>query len=266
MLAGSLPVEVAISDTAWVPLDRADLRKTFDAVAAGELLPEEALARLEGTTFVDVGVAKLDVDREARTGQPEIVYGPGKTPEQVGTIVHALAESGVRPVIVSRASDVQFRAVSAVLPRAVHHPDVQLVVIDPREPRAERLAVVAAGTADLRVAEEAAIVAEAFGLRVDRITDVGVAGIHRLLAHREVLEEADCVVVAAGMEGALPSAVAGLVSSPVIAVPTSVGYGATFGGLAALLAMLSACVPGIVVVNVDNGLGAAMGALRILGS
>jgi NCAIR mutase (PurE)-related protein len=146
----------------------------------------------------------------------------------------------------------------------VHHPDVELIVIDPLDARPERLAVVAAGTSDLRVAEEAAIVAEAFGFRVERIVDVGVAGIHRLLAHRETLQEADCVVVVAGMEGALPSAVAGLVSSPVIAVPTSVGYGATFGGLAALLSMLSACVPGVVVVNVDNGLGAALGALRIL--
>ena len=247
-------------------LDRAELRKTFDAVAAGDLLPEEALARLEGTTFVDLGDIKLDVDREARTGQPEIVYGPGKTPDHVASIVAALVRSGVRPVIVSRATLEQSRAAAAAEPRAVHHPGVELIVIDPLDARAERLAVVAAGTSDLRVAEEAAIVAEAFGFRVDRIVDVGVAGIHRLLAHREVLEEADCVVVVAGMEGALPSAVAGLVSSPVIAVPTSVGYGATFGGLAALLSMLSACVPGIVVVNVDNGLGAALGALRILTS
>ena len=124
--------------------------------------------------------------------------------------------------------------------------------------------MVAAGTSDLRVAEEAAIVAEAFGLQVERIVDVGVAGIHRLVAHRKALEAAGCVVVVAGMEGALPSAVAGLVSKPVIAVPTSVGYGATFGGLAALLAMLSGCVPGVVVVNIDNGVGAAMAALRIL--
>ena len=247
-------------------LDHAELRKTFDAVAAGELLPEEALARLEGATFVDLGDAKLDVDREARTGQPEIVYGPGKTPEQVASIVDGLARSGVRPVIVSRATEDQFRAAAVAVPRAVHHPSAELIVVDPLEARPERLAVVAAGTSDLRVAEEAALVAEAFGLRIDRIVDVGVAGIHRLLAHRDVLEQADCVVVVAGMEGALPSAVAGLVTSPVIAVPTSVGYGATFGGLAALLSMLSACVPGIVVVNVDNGLGAALGALRILAS
>jgi NCAIR mutase (PurE)-related protein len=245
-------------------LDRAELRKTFDAVAAGDLLPEEALARLEGTTFVDLGDIKLDVDRGSRAGQPEIVYGPGKTPDHVASIVPTLVRSGVRPVIVSRATSEQYRAAVAVEPRAVHHPDVELIVIDPLDARPERLAVVAAGTSDLRVAEEAAIVAEAFGFRVERIVDVGVAGIHRLLAHRETLQEADCVVVVAGMEGALPSAVAGLVSSPVIAVPTSVGYGATFGGLAALLSMLSACVPGVVVVNVDNGLGAALGALRIL--
>jgi pyridinium-3,5-biscarboxylic acid mononucleotide synthase len=247
-------------------LTRAELQKTFDAVAAGELLPEEAVSRLEGASFVDLGDAKLDVDREARTGQPEIVYGPGKTPEQVASIVEGLVRSGVRPVIVSRATEEQVRAASGAVPRAVHHLRAELLVIDPLEERTERLAVVAAGTSDLPVAEEAAIVAEAFGLRVDRIVDVGVAGIHRLLAHRDLLERADCVVVVAGMEGALPSAVAGLVSSPVIAVPTSVGYGATFGGLAALLSMLAACVPGIVVVNVDNGLGAALGALRILAS
>jgi hypothetical protein len=245
-------------------LDHAALRKTFEAVAAGELLPEEALARLEGSTFVDVGDAKVDVDRTSRTGQPEIVYGPGKTPEQIGRIVEALVRSRVRPVIVSRATAEQFRVAAEVAPGAVFHERASLVVIDPVEGRPGRLAVVAAGTSDLPVAEEAAIVAEAFGLRVDRVVDVGVAGIHRLLAFRSALEGAGCVIVVAGMEGALPSAVAGLVSTPVIAVPTSVGYGASLGGLAALLGMLSACVPGVTVVNVDNGVGAALSALRIL--
>jgi NCAIR mutase (PurE)-related protein len=245
-------------------IDPAELRKTFEAVAAGELLPEEGLARLEGSTFLDVGDAKLDVGREARTGQPEIVYAPGKTPAQVGAIVEGLRASDVRPVIVSRATEEQFRAAAAVAPDAVFHEQASLIVIDPVAERPGRLAVVAAGTSDLRVAEEAAIVAEAFGLRVDRLVDVGVAGIHRLLAHRSLLKEAGCVVVVAGMEGALPSAVAGLISAPVIAVPTSVGYGASFGGLAALLGMLAGCVPGVVVVNVDNGVGAALSALRIL--
>jgi len=245
-------------------IDPAELRKTFEAVAAGELLPEEGLARLEGSTFLDVGDAKLDVGREARTGQPEIVYGPGKTPAQVASIVEGLRASDVRPVIVSRATEEQFRAAASVAPGAVFHERASLIVVDPVAERPGRLAVVAAGTSDLPVAEEAAIVAEAFGLRVDRLVDVGVAGIHRLLAHRSLLEGAGCVVVVAGMEGALPSAVAGLISAPVIAVPTSVGYGASFGGLAALLGMLAGCVPGVVVVNVDNGVGAALSALRIL--
>jgi NCAIR mutase (PurE)-related protein len=245
-------------------IDQGELRKTLEAVASGDLLPDEALSRLEGATFVDLGDAKVDVGRDARTGQPEIVYGPGKTPREVASIVETLTRSEVRPVIVSRATAEQFRAVAAVRPAAVHHERAALIVLDPLEERPGRLAVVAAGTSDLRVAEEAAIVAEAFGIRVDRVVDVGVAGIHRLIAFRPVLEAAGCVVAVAGMEGALPSAVAGLISSPVIAVPTSVGYGASFGGLAALLGMLSACVPGIVVVNIDNGVGAALGALRIL--
>ncbi|HEX6401441.1 MAG TPA: nickel pincer cofactor biosynthesis protein LarB [Actinomycetota bacterium] len=247
-----------------MPLGHADLRKALEAVAAGDLLTDEALARILSSTFVDVGDAKVDVGRELRTGQPEIVYGPGKTPAQVASIVEALIGSHVRPIVVSRATVEQFRAAVAVAPEAIHRQREELIVLHPLEGRPGRLAVVAAGTSDLRVAEEAALVAEAFGIRVDRIVDVGVAGIHRLLASRPALEAADCVVVVAGMEGALPSVVAGLVSSPVIAVPTSVGYGASFGGLAALLGMLSACVPGVVVVNVDNGVGAALSALRIL--
>jgi pyridinium-3,5-biscarboxylic acid mononucleotide synthase len=251
-------------DTASMAVDRADIRKMLEAVASGDLLPDEAMDRLDGATFVDIGDAKVDVGRDARTGQPEIVYGPGKTPEQVAAIVETLIRSGVRPIIVSRATTEQFHAVSAVASAAIHHERSALIVLDPLEERPGRIAVVAAGTSDLPVAEETAIVAETFGHDVDRIVDVGVAGIHRLLAFRPTLEAADCVVVVAGMEGALPSAVAGLISSPVIAVPTSVGYGASFGGLAALLGMLSACVPGVVVVNVDNGVGAALSALRIL--
>jgi NCAIR mutase (PurE)-related protein len=245
-------------------MDRHEIRKAFADVASGSLAPDDALARLEGMTFVDLGDAKVDVHREARTGQPEVVYGPGKSPEQVAAIVMELIGAGVRPVLVSRAMTDQFRAVAEVAPDAVYHDRADLIVVRPSSGHSGQLAVVAAGTSDLRVAEEASIVAEAFGLRVERIVDVGVAGIHRLLVHRPVLEATGCIVVVAGMEGALPSAVAGLVSKPVIAVPTSVGYGATFGGLAALLGMLSGCVPGVVVVNVDNGVGAAMAALRIL--
>ncbi len=222
------------------------------------------MARLEGMTFVDLGDAKPDVHREARTGQPEVIYGPGKTPAQVAAIVRELLEAGVRPVLVSRVTETQFRAVQEVAPDAAHHPEADLVVVRPSEERRDRIAVVSAGTSDHRVAEEAALVAEALGLEVERIVDVGVAGVHRVLAFRPALEAAACVIVVAGMEGALPTVIAGLVPTPVIAVPTSVGYGANFGGLAALLSMLAGCVPGVLVVNIDNGLGAAMAALRIV--
>jgi len=251
-------------DTSRVIVSHDEIRSILATVASGALGPDDALARLEGMTFVDLGDAKVDVSRGSRTGQPEVVYGPGKTPDQVASIVAEMIRADIRPVLVSRATLEQFRAVADVAPHAVHHARADLIVLDPRPTRSGHLAVLAAGTSDLRVAEEASLVAEAFGLRVERIVDVGVAGIHRLLAHRQALEAAGCIVVVAGMEGALPSAVAGLVSTPVIAVPTSVGYGATFGGLAALLGMLSGCVPGVVVVNVDNGIGAAMAALRIL--
>ncbi len=250
-------------DTSGVIVDHDEIRKILATVASGALGPDDALARLEGMTFIDLGDAKLDVSRGSRTGQPEVVYGPGKTPDQVAAIVAEMIQADIRPVLVTRATPEQFQAVAEIAPEAVHHARADLIVLDPQPTRSGRLAVVAAGTSDLRVAEEASLVAEAFGLRVERIVDVGVAGIHRLLAYRHALETAGCIVVVAGMEGALPSAVAGLVSTPVIAVPTSVGYGATLGGLAALLAMLSGCVPGVVVVNVDNGVGAAMAALRI---
>jgi NCAIR mutase (PurE)-related protein len=205
-----------------------------------------------------------DVEREARTGQPEVIYGPGKTPAQVVAVARALMRADVRPIVVTRATEAQVHAVREEIPEAVHHEKARLVVIRSSHQASRRIAVVSAGTSDLPVAEEAALVAEAFGLQVDRIVDVGVAGIHRVLAQVPTLERADCVIVVAGMEGALPSVVAGLISSPVVAVPTSVGYGASFGGLAALLGMLSSCVPGVVTVNVDNGLGAAMAAHRIV--
>jgi NCAIR mutase (PurE)-related protein len=177
----------------------------------------------------------------------------------------SLADAGARPILVTRATPGQHRAVQAALPEAVYHQTARLVVARPvQDEPVGTVAVVSAGTADRPVAEEAAIVAEALGLKVDRIADVGVAGIHRVVAYRDALEAADCVVVVAGMEGALPSVVAGLVSTPVVAVPTSVGYGATFGGLTALLAMLSSCAPGVVVVNVDGGFNAATAAHRIL--
>jgi len=234
-------------------------------VASGELTPDEAAAWLDEVPVLDRDDVQPDIGREARTGQPEVIYGPGKTPEQVLAVARALMRADVRPILLTRATDAQVRSVREEVPDAVHHQEVGLVVIRSagRDPD-RRIAVVSAGTSDLPVAEEAALVAEAFGLRVDRIVDVGVAGIHRVLAQVPTLERADCVIVVAGMEGALPSVVAGLIHAPVVAVPTSVGYGASFGGLAALLGMLSSCVPGVVTVNVDNGLGAAMAADRIV--
>jgi NCAIR mutase (PurE)-related protein len=246
-------------------LDLQGIHEMLARVASGELTPDEAAAWLDEVPVLNRDDVEPDVVREARTGQPEVIYGPGKTPAQVVAVARALMRADVRPILLTRATEAQVRAVRKELSEAVHHAQAGLVVIrsSDQDP-AGTIAVVSAGTSDLPVAEEAALVAEAFGLRVDRIVDVGVAGIHRVLAQVPTLERADCVIVVAGMEGALPSVVAGLISAPVVAVPTSVGYGASFGGLAALLGMLSSCVPGVVTVNVDNGLGAAMAAHRIV--
>jgi pyridinium-3,5-biscarboxylic acid mononucleotide synthase len=211
---------------------------------------------------LDLGFARLDVDRQRRTGDPEVVYGAGKTAAETVAIVSALAETSPdRPVLVTRSS-AEIRA--AMLER---WPDATvagrtLAVGALPEPTGT-VAVVAAGTSDAEVADEAALTARAFGAGVDRIVDVGVAGLHRLLAVRDRLDTADCLVVLAGMEGALPSVVGGLVGTPLVAVPTSVGYGASFGGLAALLAMLNSCAPGVVVCNIDNGFGAGVFAARV---
>jgi pyridinium-3,5-biscarboxylic acid mononucleotide synthase len=246
-------------------LDLHGIHEMLGRVASGELTPDEAAAWLDEIPVLRRDDVEPDIGRQARTGQPEVIYGPGKTPAQVVAVARALMRADVRPILLTRATETQVRAVREETPEAEHHEQAGLVVIRSAESSVGgRIAVVSAGTSDLRVAEEAALVAEAFGLRVDRIVDVGVAGIHRVLARVPTLERAECVIVVAGMEGALPSVVAGLIPGPVVAVPTSVGYGASFGGLAALLGMLSSCVPGVVTVNVDNGLGAAMAAHRIV--
>jgi NCAIR mutase (PurE)-related protein len=221
-----------------------------------------------GSPVEELADARVDRHRERRTGQAEAIYGPGKTPEQVAAIAAALAASPGGALFVTRASAEQAAAALAAVPGARWSERARIVVLRESErfDGAPLIAVVAAGTSDLPVADEAATTAEAMGLRVQRITDVGVAGVHRILAHRDDLREADCVIVIAGMEGALPSVVAGLTPRPVIAVPTSVGYGASFEGLAALLGMLSSCSPGIAVVNIDNGFGAAQAAHRIVGA
>ena len=214
--------------------------------------------------FTDLGFARVDTDRRRRCGFPEVILGIRKTPAQVASIARAVLEKD--PVLlVSRATEEQWRAVSAVAPEARWHASAQCITVErrPLPKLAGHVAVVCAGTSDLAVADEAAVTLEVFGNRVERITDVGVAGIHRLLAVRDQIESANVIIVVAGMEGALPSAVAGLVSKPVIAVPTSVGYGASFGGLAALLGMLNSCGSGVTVVNIDNGFGAAFAAAQI---
>jgi pyridinium-3,5-biscarboxylic acid mononucleotide synthase len=208
----------------------------------------------------------LDRHRERRTGHAEAVYSEGKTPEQVAVATAELARDAEGAVFATRATAEQFEAVAGLIPGATFDERSRLIVAkrNERDPEAGTLAVVSAGTSDLPVAEEAALTAEALGLSVDRIVDVGVAGVHRVLEHRDRLEAAGAVVVVAGMEGALPSVIGGLTPRPIVAVPTSVGYGASFEGLAALLGMLSSCAPGITVVNIDNGFGAALAAHRIL--
>ncbi|WP_030483476.1 nickel pincer cofactor biosynthesis protein LarB [Nocardioides aequoreus] len=212
----------------------------------------------------DLGYARVDLDRAGRTGDAEVVYGAGKTPSQVVGILRTLHERHPdRAVLATRVSPEALELVGHELPEAVRHPEARAVVLgEPPEPRG-RVAVVSAGTSDAPVAAEAVLSVRVHGAGVDRIDDVGVAGLHRLLDVRERLVEADCLVVVAGMEGALPSVVGGLCGVPLVAVPTSVGYGASFGGLAPLLAMLNSCAPGVTVVNIDNGYGAGVFAARV---
>lgn len=209
-------------------------------------------------------IAHLDLDRSARRGYPEAVLCEPKTVEQVAHIAAQIAEAGV-PTLFTRADPDRAEAVLAAIPDAVHHPDAQLVAwpAEPPEPTGGLVLVLCAGTSDLRVAREAELTARHLGRRTELVVDIGVAGLHRVLGKLELLRKARAIVVAAGMDGALASVVAGLVSTPVVAVPTSVGYGAAFGGLAPLLSMLNACAPGVAVVNIDNGYGAGHLAAQI---
>ncbi|HEU5036206.1 MAG TPA: nickel pincer cofactor biosynthesis protein LarB [Nocardioides sp.] len=214
--------------------------------------------------IADLGFARVDVDRAARTGDPEVVYGAGKTPDQVVAILRALHEKHPeRAVLATRLAPEALDVVSRALPDAEIDLVARAVTLGPLPTPTGTVAVVAAGTSDAPVAAEAALTVAVHGAGVDRIDDVGVAGLHRLLGVRDRLDAADCLVVVAGMEGALPSVVGGLVGVPMVAVPTSVGYGASLGGVAALLAMLNSCAPGITVVNIDNGYGAGVHAARV---
>ena len=246
-------------------MNRANLEALLADVAAGKQTPEEALARLRHYPAEDLGFAVLDHHRGLRQGQPEVVFCEGKSVEQVTTICERLhAANG--SFLGTRASEAQARAVTARLPltawdetsRTLWHPPSPASA-----PRGAPVLVVSAGTSDMPVAEEAFVTASAFGARTERMHDVGVAGLHRLLSRTDQLRGAGAIIVVAGMEGALPSVVGGLVDVPVIAVPTSVGYGASFKGLAALLGMLNSCAAGVTVVNIDNGFGAGVAAARV---
>jgi NCAIR mutase (PurE)-related protein len=228
----------------------------LESLQRGTLSLDEALARLRRLPYEDIGFAEVDHHRALRRGFPEVILGEGKSREQVAAIAERVAVQSDR-LLITRVNPDVYRAVKERLPDARYHAGARAVTLDRRrEPRWPGVAVLSAGTSDLPVAEEAAVTAELMGSQVDRFYDVGVAGIHRLLDKWEALRSARALVVAAGMEGALPSVVAGLVTAPVIAVPTSVGYGASFGGLAPLLAMLNSCAAGVAVVNIDNGFGA----------
>jgi NCAIR mutase (PurE)-related protein len=235
-------------------VQEADLRQLLEGVRAGDVAPDDALRRLRRLPFTDLGFARVDHHRAIRQGMAEAVYAPGKAPHECAAIVTALrVDGGAGPIVL------------AAQPDGVPHPGQPTTVIwDPAAERPERVALVTAGTADGPVARECAAVLGAHGLRPLEITDVGVSGLHRLLAAADDLVDADLLVVVAGMEGALPSVVAGLTAAPVIAVPTSVGYGAGLEGVTALLAMLSSCAPGVTVVGIDNGYGAACAAVRLL--
>jgi pyridinium-3,5-biscarboxylic acid mononucleotide synthase len=248
-------------------MDRVELRALLDAVATGRLTAEDAESAL-GTAplrgFDDLGFARLDTHRAVRTGDPEVVYGAGKTIDQVVSLLDALSrQSNRRPALATRLTAEMREAVRTTFTDAVVDDIAGCARLGELPPAAGDVVVVSAGTSDEPVAAEAAFVARSFGASVNRVVDAGVAGIHRLLGDYDVLDRADCLVVVAGMEGALPSVVGGLVGTPMVAVPTSVGYGASFGGIAALLAMLNSCAPGVTVVNIDNGFGAGVFAARV---
>ena len=243
-------------------MNPSQLRALLDEVARGALDPDAAertlLAELRGRPFEDLGFARVDHHRTIRNGFPEVVLGLGKTPAQIAAIAAEIVKRG-STLLITRASEAAYAAVRTAAPGAAYYPAAAIIALRQQDvtPGKGRILIVAAGTSDLPVAEEAACTAELMGNEIDRLYDVGVAGIHRLLGERSRLDAARVIVVVAGMEGALPSVVSGLVAVPVIAVPTSIGYGASFGGLAALLGMLNSCASGVSVVNIDNGFGAA---------
>lgn len=236
----------------------------MELVASGEITPNEGADLIKIAPFIDMGFAKIDTHRELRQGAAEVVYGAGKTPEQIGAIVDKMLEHGQKTVLITRMSREAADLLRAKHDITYHDGSRACIVGDiPQPDGLGEIAVITGGTSDVPVAEEAAITAEALGNRVVRVFDVGVAGIHRLLAHADIIARASVIIAVAGMEGALASVVGGLADCPVIAVPTSVGYGASFHGLSALLSMLNSCASGVTVVNIDNGFGAGYTASMI---
>src|SRR3970282_1427834 len=248
-------------------MNERDVKRLLEAVAAGRLSAQKAVERLKHLPFEDLGFAKIDHHRALRQGYAEVIFGRGKTPEQVARIVRGMLrpKGATHNILVTRADRKIYAAVKRASPVAKFYPlSGPILTRRSREMTGKgTILIVSAGTSDIPVAEEAAVTAEAMGNRVERIYDVGVAGLHRVLDHHHVLSEANVIIAVAGMEGALPSVIGGLVDRPVLAVPTSVGYGASFGGIAALFAILNSGAPGVSVVNIDKGYGAAVQANQI---
>jgi len=245
-------------------MDKSGLKSILQQLRAGKITTAKALASIETAGYEDLLFAKVDHHRETRQGFCEVIYCPGKTPAQITSIARKLLSRSDR-LLATRADRKVFNSLKKISATAKFHPASGAITIEKKKKRRKgRLLVVTAGTTDIPSAEEAAVTADIMGTRVKTIYDVGVAGIHRLFDKRKELEEADCVIVSAGMDGALASVVGGLVSVPVVALPTSVGYGASFGGVSALLAMLNSCSAGVAVVNIDNGFGAGTLAHKII--
>ena len=244
-------------------MNRQELLNAMNAVRDGTMTPEDAVKLVDRAPFEDIGFAKIDHHRQLRNGASEVIYGAGKTAEQIAAIAGRIIAAGGRNVLITRMDADKAAQVEKTIPLC-YDPVSRVGVANRQEhPLVGSVVVASGGTSDLAVCEEAALTAETLGSRVTRLYDVGVAGLHRLLAHVEELQSARCVVAVAGMEGALASVIGGLVDCPVIAVPTSVGYGANFGGVSALLSMLNSCASGVSVVNIDNGFGAGYLANRI---
>lgn len=239
-------------------MDKRELLQLLRAVQSGEKTPEDALLHLKRSPFDDLGYAKVDNHREIRQGVPEVIYGQNKTPEQICGIVAKMRENGMQDILITRMSQTAAEILGSEEPTLEYHPIPKIGVVrrSPDRVLVGSIVVASGGTSDMAVCEEAALTAETMGNRVCRLYDVGVAGLHRLLANLDKLMQARVVIAVAGMEGALASVLGGLVDCPVIAVPTSIGYGANFGGLSALLSMLNSCASGVSVVNIDNGFGA----------